>query len=75
MIKCLEILAEAANRVTPEGRQAVGDLPWRDIIDMRRRRIHGYYDVNHGIVWSTLQEDIPALIQVLERALEPSDDR
>jgi uncharacterized protein with HEPN domain len=41
-------------------------LPWRDMIDMRHRLVHAYYDVNLDVVWSTLGEDLPPLLQALQ---------
>ena len=64
IIKSIEIIGEAASKVS-EARKAENDnIPWRDIIGMRNRLSHGYFDVNLDIVWETLQTDIPNIIQV-----------
>jgi uncharacterized protein with HEPN domain len=65
LVKCFEIIGEAAGQVSAEARSEVADLPWRDIVDMRHRLVHGYYDINHDIVWSTVQDDLPALAEIL----------
>ena len=74
VIKCLEIVGEAASRVSEETRSRFGTLPWRDIIDMRHRLIHGYYDINHDVVWSTLRHDLPSLEEQLAEALESAGE-
>jgi len=72
VVKCVEIVGEAATQVSSETRAEVPELPWQDIIDMRHRLVHAYYDINLDIVWSTLQEDLPPLIKILEATLKRS---
>lgn len=50
VVKCIEIIGEAAGRVSPETRRTTPNIPWPDIIGMRNRLIHVYYDVNHAIL-------------------------
>jgi len=72
LVKCVEIIGEAASHVSVETRRDTTQLPWRDIIDMRHRLVHGYYDINFDILWSTLREDLPPLIEAL-RAIPELD--
>jgi uncharacterized protein with HEPN domain len=65
-VKCVEIIGEAANSVSVETQRDLAQLPWRDMIDMRHRLVHGYYDINFDILWSTLQQDLPPLIDALQ---------
>ena len=68
LLRDIEILGEAATKITPETR-AMGDaVPWRQIIATRNRLIHGYFDIDHNVVWRTATEEIPALLTQL-RAL------
>ena len=48
-------------------------IPWRDIIGMRNRLSHGYFDVNLDIVWETVQTDIPQIISVLSLIIPKED--
>lgn len=59
---------EAANKVTIEGRAACPGVSWQDIVAMRNRLIHAYFDINLDIVWNTLTQDLPLLIVELEKA-------
>jgi uncharacterized protein with HEPN domain len=65
VVKCVEIIGEAASRVSPQVQAETPEIPWRDMTDMRHRLVHGYYDINLDIVWSTLQEDLPPLAETL----------
>ncbi len=66
LVKCIEIIGEAASKVTPETRASLPDVPWPDIIAMRHRLIHTYYDVDLNVVWSTIEVDLPMLLVALE---------
>lgn len=65
----LEIIGEAASKVSAEFRSAHPEMPWADMMGMRNRLIHAYFDISLSIVWSTVREDLPALIAQLEGAL------
>jgi uncharacterized protein with HEPN domain len=71
VVRRLEIVGEAARRVSPAGRAALPDLPWRQLVGMRNRMIHEYDRVDLGVVWETLQRDLPPLIAALEGAVPP----
>ena len=70
LIKSIEIIGEAAARISTETKTATPALPWRDIVGMRNRLVHVYFDVNLDIVWSTVEEELPELIAELEAALQ-----
>ena len=71
LVTLIEIVGEAASRVTAESQRAHPDIPWRDIVAMRNRLIHGYFDVDLDRVWDTVTDDLPPLIAHLEAALGP----
>ncbi|MCK5114587.1 MAG: DUF86 domain-containing protein [Phycisphaerae bacterium] len=66
VVKCVEIIGEAASQVSAETRDTIPSLPWGDMINMRHRLVHAYYDINLNVVWATIQEDLPSLIKALE---------
>ena len=72
LVRAIEILGEAASRLSTEMREAHPDIPWPAIIGMRNRLIHAYFDINTEIVWQTVAQEIPALLPQL-RALAPDD--
>jgi uncharacterized protein with HEPN domain len=73
VIRKLEIIGEAATRVSSTFRAAHPNLPWRAVIGMRNRLIHGYDEVRLEQVWAVLHHHLPSLIATL-RPLIPPDD-
>ena len=74
IVKAVEIVGEAASRVGADTKQAHPDIPWAEIVGMRNRLVHGYFDINLVRVWETVEQDIPSLIVQLEGLVpeEPS---
>jgi uncharacterized protein with HEPN domain len=69
VIRNLEILGEAAGRVSPDLAVRNPAVPWRDIVGMRHRLIHGYLKVNLDTVWQAAKRDLPALDRSLRALL------
>jgi uncharacterized protein with HEPN domain len=66
VIRSLEVIGEAAGKLSAEFIAAYPDLPWQGIINMRHRLIHAYNEVRIDIVWSVTQADLPLLIAALK---------
>lgn len=64
--RLLEILGEAANRVSESFRASHPEVPWREIIGTRNRLIHAYFKVDLDITWEIIKSDLPRLISELE---------
>ena len=64
--KLVEIVGEAANRVSEETQQRHQEIPWPQIIGLRNRLVHGYDDVNLDILWKIIQNDLPPLTEQLK---------
>jgi uncharacterized protein with HEPN domain len=71
VIRRLEIIGEAARRISEETKSTFPDLPWNDMINMRNVMIHEYDDVDLVIVWETIKNDLSPLIDTLEKILLP----
>ena len=69
IVKSVEIIGEAASKLTIESREAQPEIPWADIIAMRNRLIHVYFDIDLDQVWDTVTYELPPLIAALEKAL------
>jgi uncharacterized protein with HEPN domain len=67
LIRELEIIGEAASKVSPETRSQTSTVPWQDITGMRNRLIHAYVDLDS--VWSTVTKDLPVLKAELQKIL------
>lgn len=69
LVKCIEIVGEAANGVSETYRSKHPEVPWREAIRMRNRLVHGYFDVDLDRVWQTVAGDLPHLLELLEPLL------
>ena len=70
VIKDIEIIGEAASKISNETMNLYSVIPWQDIIGMRNRLIHGYFDVDIKLVWNTLKYNLPDLIKQLINILK-----
>jgi uncharacterized protein with HEPN domain len=66
LVRCIEIVGEAASRVSGETQALAPHIPWQDIVGMRNRLIHAYFDIDLDRVWDTVLDDPPSLIAQLE---------
>lgn len=66
----LEIIGEAARRLSPGTKFLLPEIPWRLLTAMRNILIHDYDDVDLDVVWETVQRDLPPLIARLEKHLK-----
>jgi uncharacterized protein with HEPN domain len=67
----IEILGEAARRLSESFRAAHPEIPWRDIIAQRNFLSHVYDEINDARVWQLVKKDIPTLIEQLKPLLPP----
>lgn len=56
--------------MTDATRESLPEIPWRDIISMRNRLIHGYFDIDTTTVWKTVTMELPPLEHALEKVLQ-----
>lgn len=70
LTRVIEIIGEAANRVSAPTQTRFGGIPWSEVIGTRHRLIHAYDQVDLEALWETVRDDLPSLIVALERALE-----
>jgi uncharacterized protein with HEPN domain len=66
LTKLIEIVGEAAKQVSEETRSRNPEVPWVEAARMRDRLVHHYFDINLDVLWSTVTEDLPALLEKLE---------
>ena len=71
VMRQLEVIGEAARRVSQEAKDAHPEIPWRDMVGMRNRLIHEYFRIDVAKVWEAVCDDIPALIAGIEPLVPP----
>ena len=71
LIRLLTVIGEAANQVSEQMRSEHPDVPWRPMIAFRNRLVHGYFEIEIDLVWDAVQDDVPALIRIIEPLVPP----
>jgi uncharacterized protein with HEPN domain len=66
VIRCFEVIGEAAKRIPDEYKSQKVSIPWKVMAGMRDRLIHGYDVVDASILWRTIKTDIPDLQKKLD---------
>ena len=68
-LRNIELVGEAAKKVPCSVRKRHPKIPWREITGQRDKIVHKYWGVDDSIIWSVIQEDIPALLPKLREML------
>ncbi len=74
LVQLIEIIGEAASRIPDDVRQANPSVPWRLAADMRNKLIHGYDVIEYDIVFDTVNDDLPLLVQKLDAILPSANE-
>ena len=69
VIRSLEVLGEAAKNIPGEMANRYPEVPWKRVIGMRDKLIHGYHGVDLETVWQTICQQVPPLKPVVEKML------
>jgi uncharacterized protein with HEPN domain len=70
LVRALEIVGEAASKVSDQTRQEQAQVPWATIVGMRHRLIHAYFDIDLEILWTTATEAAPVLLAQIKPLLD-----
>ena len=63
----LQIIGEAARRISQEFCKAHPEIPWKAIVGMRHKVVHDYMNLDEDVVWDTVQQELPPLIEKLNK--------
>ncbi len=64
-----EVLGEAAGKVSERTRALYPELPWKQLVGIRNRLIHAYFDISYDIIWKTAKDYLPLLHRQLEKVI------
>lgn len=70
LVRLMEIIGEAASRVSREDQNRFSGIPWPEIISLRNRLIHGYDMVDMDVLWQIVTKDLPDLVVQVKKALK-----
>lgn len=70
VVRECEIIGEAAAGLDEDVKALELEIPWQEIIGMRNRLVHEYFNVNEEIVWKTCKDDMPQLKLALEELFQ-----
>jgi len=70
VVRSLEVIGEAANKLPDDVRDRYPEISWQEIIGMRNRLIHEYFGVDLDIVWQTIEEDLEPLENAVKKIIK-----
>jgi uncharacterized protein with HEPN domain len=73
LAKALENIGEAAHSLSPAVTSLHPEIPWHDIVNLRHRIAHDYRNIDFHIIWDIVQQELPALLGVVDTHLTGSD--
>ncbi len=74
LTRAVEIVGEAASKVSAEARQGLEKVAWAAIVGMRNRLVHAYFDVDVDQLWMVVIRDLPELLKQLQPFIEKPEE-
>jgi uncharacterized protein with HEPN domain len=71
LVQAVQVVGEAAGKMSIEGRTELSAIPWAAMIGMRNRLVHSYMDIDNEILWNTVTERLPDLLARLRASPDP----
>jgi len=68
-VREFEIIGEAAGKISLKAQHQYPEIPWKQMIGMRNRLIHAYFDIDYDILWKTIQNSLPELRDKVEKVI------
>jgi uncharacterized protein with HEPN domain len=69
VIHNLTVIGEAANHIPAEITTRHPGIPWRQMIDLSNFSVHAYWNLRPAVIWDTIQNDLPPLVEALRNLL------
>ena len=69
LVHAITVVGEAASKVSDSTRLALPEVPWAEIVGMRNRLVHAYFDIDNDVLWQSVVAHLPSLATQLRRAL------
>jgi len=75
LVRCVEIVGEAASRISEETQSAHPEIPWRMLVGMRNRLVHAYFDIEKDTLWRTVETELPVLANQVGEILKAAKQK
>jgi uncharacterized protein with HEPN domain len=75
LVQLIQIVGEAASKVSRAFQEQTPSIPWADIISTRNRLIHAYFDINLNVLWDTITDDLPPLVEQLQKVIDEAEQQ
>jgi uncharacterized protein with HEPN domain len=72
-LRLIQIIGEAARKISAEFKQSHPEIPWHEIIGMRHMLVHEYFRIIPEKVWEVVERDLPPLIRTIEPLVPPDE--
>ena len=69
VVRNLQVLGEAAKKLSPGLRNTTPHLPWQEMAGMRDKIVHDYFGINYDIVWTVIRQELPAILAEIKKLL------
>ena len=66
----MEIIGEAGSKIPSKIRKDLPEVSWKQIVGMRNKLIHEYFDLNIDVLWLTVTNDVPILKKQINKVLK-----
>jgi uncharacterized protein with HEPN domain len=70
LVRLIEIMGEAANNISEPCQAKYQKIPWRQIVGMRNRIVHAYFDIDLDIIWQVITQDLGSLLSEIKKAIK-----
>jgi uncharacterized protein with HEPN domain len=70
VIRNFEIIGEAANNISLACQNQYPQIPWREMVGMRNRIVHAYFEVDLDVVWQVIIDDLPKLLRFVNQSIQ-----
>jgi len=69
LIKLVEVIGEAASRVSTKVKDSYPGIPWKQIVGTRNRLIHGYDEIDYDVLWRIISIELAPLVKQIQEIL------
>ena len=71
ILRLIQIVGEAARKISPEFKQSHPEIPWHEIVGMRHLLVHEYFRIIPEKIWEVVERDLPKLVSLIEPLVPP----